>query len=272
MKEQGRFDVWASGAAYERYMGRWSRLVAEEFTAWLDRAPALRWLDVGCGTGVLSSVVAARCRPRSVLGCDRSAEFIGAARATVGDAAHFVVADAMALPVRGAACDVAVSALALNFFPEPATAVAELVRVLRPGGLAAGYVWDYREGMGLLRHFWDAATQLDPAAAALDEGHRFPLCRPEPLRALWSDAGLVDVSVEPLQVPTLFGDFTDLWQPFLAGQGPAPGYVAALAPSDRDRLREALAASVPRLPDDSVALTARAWAVRGRKPGLDDRA
>ncbi|MGW6709929.1 SAM-dependent methyltransferase, partial [Streptomyces sp. NPDC054956] len=103
-------------------------------------------------------------------------------------------------------------------------------------------------------------------ATGLDEGRRFPVCRPEPLRALWTGAGLVDVTLSPIEVATVFSGFADLWEPFLAGQGPAPGYVAALEPSARDRLRGALRESVPTLHDGSIALTARAWAVRGRRP------
>jgi SAM-dependent methyltransferase len=264
--EEQRFDVWATGAAYDRYMGRWSRLVAEEFATWLSCADSLRWLDVGCGTGVLSAVVTARCRPRMVVGIDRSEGFVGWARAAVPRATHCVVADAMSLPVRDETWDVAVSGLTLNFLPEPTTAVAEMSRVVRAGGLVAAYVWDYAEGMGFLRRFWDAAIEVDPSAAALDEGRRFPLCRPERLADVWADAGLVDVSTASIEVPTVFADFADLWEPFLAGQGPAPGYAAALAPADRDRLRDALSAAVPRRPDGSIALTARAWAVSGRRP------
>lgn len=265
MRER-RFDVWAAGAAYERYMGRWSRPVAEEFTAWLGCADGLRWLDVGCGTGVLSAVVTARCRPRTVMGIDRSEGFVGAARAAVPAPARCVVADATSLPVRDGTWDVAVSGLTLNFLPEPTAAVAEMSRAVRPGGLVAAYVWDYAEGMGLLRRFWDAAVGVDPSAAALDEGRRFPLCRPERLCGVWAGAGLVGVSTVPIEVPTVFADFTDLWEPFLAGQGPAPGYVASLAPADRDRVRDALGAALPRRPDGSLALTARAWAVSGRRP------
>ncbi|MFJ4776524.1 class I SAM-dependent methyltransferase [Streptomyces sp. NPDC088762] len=263
MREQ-RFDVWAAGVAYERYMGRWSRLVAKEFVAWLDCADGLRWLDVGCGPGVLSAVVAARCRPRGVVGIDRSEGFVGSARAAAAASSHFVVADAMALPVREATMDVAVSGLTLNFLPEPTTAVAGMARVVRPGGLVAAYVWDYADGMGFLCRFWDAAVEVDPSATALDEGRRFRACRPERLREVWADAGLVDVSTTPIEVPTVFADIADLWEPFLAGQGPAPGYVASLAPPDRDRVRDALGSAVPRRPDGSIALTARAWAVSGR--------
>ncbi|MFF4659029.1 class I SAM-dependent methyltransferase [Streptomyces sp. NPDC001381] len=259
------FDVWAVGAAYERYMGRWSRLVAREFAAWLSCEDKLRWVDVGCGTGVLSAAVTARWRPRTMVGIDRSEGFVAAARTTAPVSAHFIVADAMRLPVRDGACDAAVSGLALNFLPLPAAAVAEMARVVRPGGLIAAYVWDYADGMGFLRRFWDAAVQVDPSAAALDEGRRFPVCRPERLRAVWAEAGLVDVSIASIEVATVFTDFADLWNPFLAGQGPAPGYVAALTPAGRERLREALSAAVPTEPDGSIALTARAWAVSGRK-------
>ena len=261
------FDVWTAGDAYERYMGRWSRLVADEFVTWLASAPGGRWLDIGCGSGALTSAVARRCRPRTLLGVERSAGFVAAARAQASAPALFARADAQALPVGNASVDVAVSGLVLNFLPEPGVAVVEAARVVAPGGLVSAYVWDYGEGMEFLRHFWGAATTVDPSAAALDEGRRFPLCRPDPLRRLWDGAGLVEVTVTPLEIPTRFADFTDLWDPFLAGQGPAPGYVAPLAPAARERLRAALRERVPTSPDGSIALRARAWAVRGRKPG-----
>lgn len=264
--EKRRYDVWAAGDAYERYMGRWSRHVAEDFVAWLACGPGARWLDVGCGTGALTATVADRCRPRTVIGLERSTAFVTSARTTVPTATGFAVADARALPFPEAVFDVAVSGLMLNFLPEPADWVREAARVVRPGGLVAAYVWDYADGMAFLRHFWDAATALDPAAAELDEGRRFPVCRPEPLREMWAAVGLLDVAVAPVEVPTVFADFTDLWEPFLAGQGPAPGYVAALPASARDRLRAALEASVPTRPDGAMELTARAWAVRGRRP------
>lgn len=265
------FDVWTAGNAYERYMGRWSRLVADAFLARPVCGPGARWLDIGCGAGALTTAVAARCRPRTLLGVERSAGFVAAARAGTPPPAQFATADAQALPVRDGVVDVAVSGLVLNFLPEPAAAVAEAARVVAPGGLVAAYVWDYAEGMGFLRHFWDAVARVDPAsAAALDEGRRFALCRPGPLRRLWSEAGLVEVEVEPIEIPTRFTDFADLWDPFLAGQGPAPGYVASLAPAARQRLRETLREQVPARADGSIALRARAWAVRGRKAGVGD--
>jgi len=252
-------DVWAAGDAYEAYVGRWSRLVAAAFLSWLDVPPGRRWLDVGCGTGALTAAVLAEAAPAAVVGVDPSPGFVATARISVPQA-DFVVGDAQALPLPRGHADVTVSGLALNFVPEPGRAVAEFARVTAPSGVVAAYVWDYAEGMAMMRAFWDAAGALDPAAAVLDEGQRFPLCRPEPLTRLWTTAGLDDVTVRPLEVPTVFTSFDDYWQPFLGGQGPAPGYAMSLTEERRLALRELLRS---RLPDGSIALTARAWAVRG---------
>ena len=149
--------------------------------------------------------------------------------------------------------------------PDPAAALAEMRRVVRPDGVVAAYVWDYTEGMQLMRRFWDAAAELDPGVRDLDEGLRFPLCRPEPLGELFTEAGLADVAVEEIVVPTVFADFADYWTPFLGGTGPAPAYAAHLPEPDRAALRESLRSSLPTEPDGSIHLTARAWAVRGRR-------
>jgi hypothetical protein len=133
--------------------------------------------------------------------------------------------------------------------------------------VVAAYVWDYAGRMELIRQFWDAAAALDPAAAGLDEGRRFPLCRPGPLAALFAGAGLAGVATRPIDVPTRFADFDDYWSPFLGGQGPAPGYAMSLDPQRRSALREALRARLPAAADGSIALTARAWAVKGVRPG-----
>jgi len=263
-----RGDVWAIGSGYQAYVGRWSRLVAHALLAWLDLPPRGRWLDVGCGTGTLVAAVLERAAPRLALGVDRSPGFVAHARAQVKDGrAGFLVGDAQALPVATGAFDAVVSGLVLNFVPAPAAMVAELARAARPGSTVALYVWDYAAGMGLMRTFWDAARALDPEAAALDEGVRFPICAPGPLAALLAAAGLQDVSTRALDLPTTFCDFEDYWSPFLAGQGPAPAYAMSLPGDRRAALRERLRATLPAAADGSIALTARAWAVRGTKPG-----
>jgi len=261
----GRKDVWAAGRLYEPYIGRWSRLVAREFLAWIE-VPAQRdWLDVGCGTGALSEVILQIAQPRSVKGIDPSAGFTEHARAHVADPrATFDVGDAQSLPLDTASRDAAVSGLVLNFVPHPEHAVAEMARVVRSGTVVAAYVWDYAGKMELMRYFWDAAAALDPAALELDEGRRFPLCQPAPLTELFAQAGLREVEVRAIDVPTRFRDFDDYWSPFLGGQGPAPGYAMSLSEERRGALRDRIRANLPIADDGSIHLIARAWAVRGR--------
>lgn len=258
-------DPWKVGGAYESYVGRWSRLVAREFVDWLQVASGRRWLDVGCGTGALTEIVLQRAAPASVLGIDPSDGFLEIARRNNADArASFESGDAQALPVPDAAFDAAVSGLVVNFVPDQGKAVAEMKRAVAPGGIVAAYVWDYASEMQLMRKFWDAAVKLDPSARAKDEGPRFPLCRPEPLAALFRGTGLADVETRAIDVPTVFRDFDDFWSPFLGGQGPAPGYCMSLSEDRRDALRDDLRGSLPIRPDGSIHLIARAWAVRGR--------
>ena len=259
-----RKDTWAAGDLYEPYVGRWSRKVASELLAWLRLPPHLSWLDVGCGTGALTQVILDRALPASVVGIDPSAAFIDHARGHISDPrASFDIGDAQDLPVETNRFDAAVSALVLNFVPKPEAAVAQMARAVKPGGTVAAYVWDYAGKMELMRLFWDAAVELNPAATELDEGRRFPLCGPAPLTELFAQAGLNAVDVRALDVATPFRDFDDYWTPFLGGQGPAPGYAMSLNEQDRSRLRERIRSALPVRPDGAIELMARAWAVRG---------
>jgi len=138
-------------------------------------------------------------------------------------------------------------------------------RVIAPGSIVALYVWDYADGMELMRHFWDAAVERDPAVRDLSESLMFKICKPEPLRAALDRAGLTDVDVEPIDVPTVLRDFDDYWQPFLMATAPAPRHVMSLSEGDREDLRRRLQARLPTNPDGSIHLTARAWAARGSR-------
>jgi SAM-dependent methyltransferase len=260
-------DLWSAGEGYEPYIGRWSRVVAQQFVPWVGADTGSRWLDVGSGTGALTATVLATADPMSVLGVEPSEAFRRYAEEHVSDRrAEFREGDATALPVDDEEFDVAVAGLVLNFVPRPEAALAEMRRATRHGGRVAAYVWDYTGGMELIHRFWDAAGELDPDARSLDEGTRFPLCAPEPLRALFEDAGLEDVHHEALDIPTVFADFDDYWTPFLGGQGPAPGYLAQRTPDQRKAVRESLRERLPSEPDGSIRLTARAWAVQGSRP------
>jgi len=260
-------DVWSAGAQYEPYVGRWSRLVARELLKWLSIPVQKDWLDVGCGTGALGQIIFEHALPNSIQGIDSSTDFIAYAKVHVDDArVTFEVGNAQALQIDSASFDVVVSGLVLNFVPEPRRAVAEMARVTRPGGAVAAYVWDYAKKMELMRYFWDAAVVLDPTALEFDEGRRFPICQPSPLAELFKDAGLQEVEVRPIDIPTHFRDFDDYWSPFLGGQGPAPGYAMSLSEERRGALRERIRSNLPIAKDGSIPLMARVWAVRGREP------
>jgi SAM-dependent methyltransferase len=238
-------------------------LVAPAFVQWLAPQSGRRWLDVGCGTGALTSAVLSAAAPEEVVGVDPSEGYLAHARAHVVDnRASFRVGDALALPLPDNTVDYVVSGLVLNFVADPQRALAEMRRICRPGATIAAYVWDYADGMQLIRRFWDASLALDPAAAELDEGRRFPLCEPGPLERLALDADLRQVQGTAIEVPTVFRDFDDYWTPFIGAQGPAPGYCASLPEDARIRLRERLRDSLPINVDGSIHLTARAWAVK----------
>jgi SAM-dependent methyltransferase len=259
-------DTWVSGDAYEGYIGRWSRLVAREFLRWLAVPAGGQWLDVGCGTGVLSKTILELTEPIKIKGVDRSEGFINFAKEHVKDSrVELEVGDAAVLTAGSGTFDAAVSGLVLNFVPQPERALAEMARVTRPNGVVAAYVWDYAGRMQLIRHFFDAAISLDPKNVELDEGRRFPICQPEALGRLFESARLQNVEVRPIEVPTIFRDFDDYWTPFLGGQGPAPSYAMSLNEEQRAILRERIRAGLPFNSDGSISLVARAWAARGNR-------
>jgi len=264
MVDASRHDAWQAGDSYDAYMGRWSRQVAPRFLDWLHLPAGLQWLEVGCGTGALSSAIVTQCQPGTLLAIDASEGFLARARTNLPDPrVRFEVGDAQALAAETGSRDVVVSALVLNFVPRRETMLAEMTRVARPGGTVGFYVWDYPGGgVQFMRAFWDAATSLDPGALDLTEGRRFPYCTPEGLIALAKDAGLTSIDCAPIEVPTVFRDFEDYWNPFTLGAGPAPGYCASLDPAARERLKEKLQRTLPRREDGAIPLMVRAWAVK----------
>ena len=259
-------DSWERGDPYEQYVGRWSRRVAPRFLSWLNVPARRRWLDVGCGTGALSAAILDRCDPASLVGVEPSDGFREKAQSQLAGRARLHRGTATDLPLEDGSVDVTVSGLVLNFVPDGRAALRELTRVTAAGGTIGAYVWDYAGKMELMRHFWDAAAELDPAAAPLDEGVRFPLCRPEPLAALFATAGLRGIDTTAIDITTPFASFEDYWQPFLGGQGPAPAYTMALDEPRRSRLADALRRRLPVQADGSISLTARAWAIRATVP------
>ncbi|QCU78597.1 class I SAM-dependent methyltransferase [Citricoccus sp. SGAir0253] len=258
-------DQWAGPAAYETYMGRWSRRLAPRFLQWLEAPPQGHWLDVGCGTGALTEAICATADPASVLGCDPSEEFIAHAREHVRDErAGFAVAAAPGLPVREGGYDSITSLLALNFMAEPEAAVAEMAALAAgKDSLVSACVWDYGEQLQMLDRFWHAAAALDPHARELDEGRRFRLCRADALDTLFRRSGLRRVHCGPLFLRMVFAGFDDYWGALLNGVGPAPAYVASLDGDRREELARRVRDELPGGPHGRITLMARAWAVRG---------
>jgi ubiquinone/menaquinone biosynthesis C-methylase UbiE len=259
--------TWTDGDAYERFMGRWSSLLAQRLVDWLEPVAGARWVDVGSGTGALTEAVLHSAAPAGVVAVDPSPAFTAYARSRfAGERVTVGTGDAQDLPVDSNAADYVVAGLVLNFVADPQRAVGEMVRVARTGGTVACTVWDYAEGMQMLRIFWDAATALDPRAAALDEA-RFAVSRPDALARVFTAAGLTDVRVGELTVPTVFAGVQDFWEPFLGGQGAVAGYVAGLESGAREALAAEVRGRLPVARDGRVHLTAKAWAARGLSGG-----
>jgi SAM-dependent methyltransferase len=259
-------DAWVAASTYERFMGRWSRLLAREFVLWLQPLARQHWLDVGCGTGSLTSAICDYAAPATVVACDPAAPFIQYARAHVkDDRASFIVAGVDDLPERPGGYGSIASLLALNFFPDPQRAVARMRAATTSGGVVSACVWDYADGMQYLRLFWDAARQTKESAQEFDEAVRFPICEPNKLTELFRTAGLVNVHADAIEITTSFSNFDDFWRPLLGGTGPAPTFVASLSDRERRMLRDKLQARVGGSADGTIPLKARAWAVSGVK-------
>jgi ubiquinone/menaquinone biosynthesis C-methylase UbiE len=257
-------DPWLSGIAYDKFMGRWSTLVAREFLSWLAISPAHNWLDVGCGTGSLTKLILKMCQPKEIISIDSSSEFIAHAQRSINKPyVHFVVGLAQSLELESKSIDVVVSGLVLNFVSQPKDAVSEMLRVTKPGGKIGIFLWDYADGMQMLRYFWDAAVELDNNAKEFDESIRFPLCQEGQLESLIREVGLKQVEATRIEVKTFFQNFDDYWQPFLGNVGPAPSYTMSLNQKNRQKLEEKLRKSLPIDNNGSISLLARAWAVKG---------
>lgn len=204
------------------------------------------------------------CAPSSVAGVEPSEGFLKTASENLAGRAALHQGSATAIPLSEASVDVVVSGLVLNFVPDQRGALLEMARVTDKGGTVAAYVWDYAGKMEFMRFFWDAAVEFDPEAVKLDEGVRFPMCRPEALEELFAGAGLQEVKVKPIDIATPFANFDDYWQPFLGGQGPAPAYAMSLDETAKVRLRDRIRGCLPTAANGAISLTARAWAACGR--------
>jgi ubiquinone/menaquinone biosynthesis C-methylase UbiE len=257
---QIRYD---DAAGYERYMGKWSRLAGQTFLDWLAPRPGLRWIDIGCGNGAFTELLIERCAPSEVQGIDPSVAQIAYARTRPGaHMAEFRKGDASALPFSQQTFDAAVMALVIFFVPEPAKGVAEMVRVVRPGGTVATYVWDILGG----------GFPLDPIQAEMRVMGLTPVLPPssaasrmEALRGLWTSAGLQAVETREITVQRTFDDFDDFWTTGLLAASIRP-MIAAMSPGDVERIRTGVHARLAVDAAGRITGSARANAIKGRVP------
>ncbi len=257
---------FGNAVAYEGYVGRWSRLVGQQFIDWLAVAPGSTWLDMGAGTGVLTTLILQKTSPTKVVAIDLSPAYLDFARQHIQDKrVEFRIGDASELASELPPFDVAVAGLVLNFVPSPEQATRNMAQAINDGGMVAAYVWDYGGRMEMMRQFWDAAAVVDPSARDMDAGKRFAICEPDNLRALFQSVGLSSVEVTAIDFETRFQDLDDFWLPFLGAQGSVSKYLRDMSEEMRTAVRDQLQRQLPINADGSIALNARAWAVKGIK-------
>jgi SAM-dependent methyltransferase len=249
------------GAAYERYMGKWSQLTGETFLQWLAPESGLRWLDVGCGNGAFTEMLVERCAPASVQGIDPSEEQLAYARKRpAARLAQFRQGDAMALPFPDDSFDTAVMPLVIFFVPDPARGVAEMARVVRPGGIVAAYAWDMLEGgfpYGTLQAEMRGMGVAVPMPPSPDAS------RIDVMRELWTGAGLEALETREITVERTFDDFEDYWMTILGGSSVGP-QLAAMGSEDLAFLQERMRALLPADAKGRITYSARSNAIKGR--------
>lgn len=256
-----RFD---DSAAYERFMGRWSRAVAPVFLGWLGARRNAAWLDVGCGTGILAETLLDLCAPASVHAIDPAAAQIEAAsRSPAAARVTFQVADARELPFADGSFDVVAAALVINFVPDRPRALAEMRRVARPGGMVAGYVWDFAEELSPSGPLRKAMRRFGAEVPAIPGGEASRLTA---LRGLFEDAGLEAIEARTIDVCLAYADFADFWQAQTPGYAPTSKVIAAMKDSERKRLMHAVQSALPSGPNGSIEYCARANAIKARAP------
>ena len=255
--------MWNDAIGYEAYVGHWSRAVAPRFLAWLAPAPRLRWLDVACGTGALTSAILTLCDPEEVIGLDTSSDYLSAAqKSCMGSRVRFVNGDATVLSFPSKTFDVCVSGLALNFIAF-GRSLAEQYRLIRPAGTIAAYVWDYAGEYEFARRFWDAALRIDPRAGAFDPGRKATICGEQGLRDAFVAAGCTRVETCVFDDSGEFPSREAYWQAFDVRQGSTYDYLSLLTEEQRLRLKTSLLSTMN--PHGPVKLRIRALAIKGQK-------
>jgi SAM-dependent methyltransferase len=255
-----------SAAAYEQFMGRWSRQLSARFVEFAGVSDGDRIVDVGCGTGSLTGILSEFAGVRSIVGVDLAEVYLESARQTILDPrVAFEIGDATSLPFADKSFDRAFSMLVLQFVPNAKTAVSEMRRVVRSGGMVAATVWDSFGGMPAQRLFWDAAANLGIASDRVLRDYYFrPMTRPNEMLAEWSEAGLKLVEQSSLTIRMAYENFSDYWQPIAAGEAALGKFAVSLAADERAALEQAVRkVYLGGEPDGLRSFATTAWACKG---------
>jgi ubiquinone/menaquinone biosynthesis C-methylase UbiE len=256
----GAPNLFDDGAAYERLMGRWSRVAGERFLDWLGAAKNLNWIDVGCGNGAFTQLLVERCAPASVIGVDPSEGQLAFARTRPeAKAAEFRVADAQALPFPDKSFDAAAMALVIVFVPDPIKAVAEMARVVRPGGLVATYMWEFPDGTPL----WPLSRGIKALGFEPPERPNVQASARDAMRAIWQQAGLQSLETDVIRIRVHYPNFDDFWISNTMPVGPSGKALSQMTASARELLKAHLREQMPAAPDGTISYEAYANAVKG---------
>jgi ubiquinone/menaquinone biosynthesis C-methylase UbiE len=254
-------QLFSDGEAYEKLMGRWSRLVGKEFLAWLDPPKHLQWLDVGCGNGAFTEEIIAHCAPAKVVAIDPSDDQLAFARTKpAARVADFRVGDAQALQLPDASFDIAIMALVISFLPNPAKAVAEMARVVRPGGLVATYMWDVPGGGTPVDSIY---VELEAMSMTTVRPSNPSVSRQEALQELWEKTGLGAIETRTIRIPVSYSSFDDFWESNTVPIGPQGKLIDGMSVVAKEELRIRLRSRLPITSDGRIVYESFANAIKG---------
>lgn len=256
---------WNDTNGYELYVGRWSRLVSMDFIHWLDPRSDLKWLEVGCGTGALTSAILNSAHPQRVKAIDTSPDYINSARSAItANNVTFLEADIASLP-KDETFDMVTSGLVLNFLPDLNDSFRLMVHKLNHGGQLSAFVWDYAGHYQPMRHFWDAAKELSPAAEKFDAGVKFPICNKSNLVDLFQTAGLSNIAFTNIERVATFQSFDDYWLPIASAQGSVTTFMSTLDDTHKRDLQVLLKRRLPIAGNGEIKLIINALAIADPK-------
>jgi trans-aconitate methyltransferase len=256
-------ESWDDTAGYELYVGRWSRQLSADFIQWLRPKPGSTWLEIGCGTGALTSAILHGAKPAHVVAIDKSAAYLQQAQKELASAnVTFVTGDVESVaPTKR--FDMISSGLVLNFLPHPAQSLRRLMHNLNPGGQLSSFVWDYAGHYQPMRYFWDAAGQIFETAAQYDAGIKFQICNPERLTSLFKSLGLTEIEVTNIERIATFDGFDDYWEPIAAAQGSVTEFMNTLSSGQKADLKETVRKRLPIAANGEIKLVLNALAIKG---------